>query len=87
MLIPAGATLAAILKAVGGDRYGWLVPVMATFSPTMTYTVDDISFFDGMIVNEGYGSVVLYVGTPRLRYESCFQGVHTLVLYFEAVPS
>ncbi len=87
LLIPAGATLAAILKAVGGDRYGWLVPVMAAFSPTMTYVVDDISFFGGMIVNEGYGSVVLYVGTPRLRYESCFQGVHMLVLYFEAVPS
>ncbi len=87
LLIPAGATLAAILKAVGGDRYGRFVPVMAAFSPTMTYAVDDVSFFGGMIANEGYGSVVLYVGTPRLKYEFCFRSVHMLVLYFEVVPS
>ncbi len=86
MVLPVGAAMAAILLAVGGEEFMWLVPILGAFSLTMTYEANNILFFYGKIVNVGSSSVELYVGMTKLKYGVGSQNTYMPVLYFEAVP-
>ncbi len=85
-VIPVGAAVAAMLVAIGGEEFAWLVPILATLSATTTYQVSNAVFFNGKIVNVGTHPVAVYAGVTELEYRIGSQSTYMPVLYLETVP-
>jgi|GEM_PF-3110512 len=87
MVIPVGATLAAILDVVGVPELCWLAPILSVITVTLTYESINAVYCQGGVINVGAEPVVIYDSMTKLKYGVDLASTYLPVLYLEALPS